>query len=223
MAEIIPAILESEWKEIEDKITLVKDFSPWVQIDISDGIFTPEITWNNPRDLKNYLAACLAAESPNKKVKVEVDLMVRNPELVIKDWVDAGARRLIVHIESTDNVGEAVKIAKELGVEIGLALNIDTPNDVLDGFMADVDFVQFMGIAKIGFQGQPFNEKVLHKIEGLRSVYPDAIISVDGGVNKDTMALLVKVGANRLVAGSAVYAAQGGAEASWRDLKEIIN
>lgn len=218
MVEIIPAILERDWQEIENKINLVKDFSPWVQIDITDGIFTPDTTWNNPSDLKSHLEA----SPPSERVMVEVDLMVKDPELVMRDWAHSGVKRLILHIEATGDVKKALEIAKETGVEVGLALNIDTPNEILDEFMADIDFVQFMGIAKIGFQGQPFDEKVLHKIEDLRNRYPNAIISVDGGVNKSTVALLAKAGANRLVAGSAVYATQGGAETGWRELKEEL-
>ncbi|MCR4283813.1 MAG: hypothetical protein NUV64_00640 [Parcubacteria group bacterium] len=217
MVEVIPAILEKNWQEIKNKINLVKDFSPWVQIDITDGVFTLDTTWNNPLDLKNYLAV----QPPSGRVDVEVDLMVKDPELVIKDWVSAGVRRVIIHIESTDNVNKSIDLAKNSGVEVGLALNIDTPNEALDKYMTEIDFVQFMGIAKIGIQGQPFDERVLHKIEGLRSAYPNAIISVDGGVNIKTVPLLVKAGANRLTAGSAVYVDENGAEASWRKLMDL--
>ncbi|PIR57666.1 MAG: hypothetical protein COU71_02785 [Parcubacteria group bacterium CG10_big_fil_rev_8_21_14_0_10_38_31] len=219
MVEIIPAILESDWREIENKINLVKDFSLWVQIDVSDGIFTPDTTWNNPSDLKTHLEA----SPPSEKISVEVDLMVKDPELVIVDWVDAGVRRVIIHIESTDDAGRAIKIAKEAGAETGLALNIDTPNEILDKYMTDIDFVQFMGIAKIGFQSQPFDEKVLHKIEGLRLRYPDAIISVDGGVNMKTVPLLAKVGVDRLVAGSAVYSSKDKVKNSWEELGNLAN
>jgi len=217
MIKIIPAILESEWKEIENKINLVKDFSHWVQIDITDGVFTTDVTWNNPLDLKSHLES----RSPSGRVDVEVDLMVKDPELVIEDWVNAGVKRIVIHIESTDDAWRAIKIAKEAGLEAGLALNIDTPNETLDKYMAEIDFVQFMGIAKIGIQGQPFDEKVLHKIEGLRSSYPNAIISVDGGVSIKTVPLLVKAGADRLAAGSAVYRADGGAWTGWRGLMDL--
>lgn len=217
MVEIIPAILEKDWQEIERKINLAKDFSSWVQIDITDGVFTPDTTWNNPPDLKDYLES----QSPSERVSVEIDLMVKDPELVIEEWVDAGVKRVVIHIESTDNVEKVIGLAKKSGVEVGLALNIDTPNETLDKFMEDIDFVQFMGISKIGFQGQSFDKKVLHKIKDLRNRYSDAILSVDGGVNIDTVPLLVEASVDRLVAGSAVYKADNGAQVGWKGLIDL--
>ncbi len=218
MAEIIPAILEKEWREIENKINLAKDFSSWVQIDVADGIFTPEKSWNNPFDLKFHLAAAPPSE---KSINFEVDLMVKNPEFVIKDWADAGIKRVAVHIESGDGMNKAIKIAKDFGVEIGLALNIDTPNEALDEFMPKIDFVQFMGIAKIGFQGQSFDEKVLYKIKDLRMKHPSAIITIDGGVNIKTIPLLVKAGADRLIAGSAIFSGKRKPFDNWKELKDL--
>ena len=61
-----------------------------------------------------------------------------------------------------------------------------------------------MGIEKIGFQGQSFDERVLHKVNDLRERFPELIISIDGGVSLETAPLLIKAGANRLVAGSAI-------------------
>lgn len=225
MTEIIPAILEKEWKEIENKINLVKAFiaseiGGWVQLDITDGIFVLEKSWNNHFDLKSYLSH-LEAKLPSVGISVEIDLMVKSPELVIKDWADAGARRVIIHIESTDNAGKAIAIAREAGIEVGLALNIDTPNEVLDEFISKIDFVQFMGIANIGFQGQLFDNKVLHKIEDLRMKYPNAIITIDGGVSIETAPVLVKAGANRLATGSAIFSGTQEPFENWEKLKDL--
>jgi ribulose-phosphate 3-epimerase len=100
-----------------------------------------------------------------------------------------------------------------LGIELGLAINIDTPNTdiypylsrVDDEGLMPVDFVQFMGIRKIGYQGEPFAEEVYGKIRELRAHNPDIIISVDGGVNLENAPILLEAGANRLIAGSAVF------------------
>ncbi len=217
MVQIIPAILESDWIEVENKLNLTKEFATWVQLDIMDGIFVPEKSWANPTDLKNYFEV----QPPSKQLNIEVDLMVKNPENIVEAWIEAGAKRVIIHIESTDKVRKAIDIVKKAGVEVGIALNIDTTNKVLDEFMADTDFVQFMGIEKIGFQGQPFGEKVLHKVIDLRTRYSNAIISIDGGVNMKTVPLLVKAGVSRLVAGSAVFTHQSGARAGWEELGDL--
>jgi ribulose-phosphate 3-epimerase len=95
-----------------------------------------------------------------------------------------------------------------LYTEVGVALNIDTPNEQIYPLIPVVDFVQFMGIAKIGFQGEPFDERVLAKIADLRGKYPNATISIDGGVNKENAVALVKAGVNRLVVGSALFGSE---------------
>ncbi|MBX4211051.1 ribulose-phosphate 3-epimerase, partial [Candidatus Parcubacteria bacterium] len=90
-------------------------------------------------------------------------------------------------------------------IELGVAINPDTPNEKIAPYIKDVDFVQCMGIAKIGFQSQPFDTRVLDKIRSLRLAYPDLIISVDGGVSLETAPKLVEAGCNRLVSGSVIF------------------
>lgn len=92
-----------------------------------------------------------------------------------------------------------------LYTQIGLAINIATPNEVLYPLMEQIDFVQFMGISEIGVQGNPFNEEVFAKIEDLRNRYPEHIISIDGGVSLSVAPKLAEAGVNRLVVGSAIF------------------
>lgn len=207
--EIIPAVLENSWKEVEKRLFFIEKLNlgnRWVQLDVTDGIFTSEKSWNNPADLKSYLEAKLPS------VSFEIDLMVKNPEDVIESWIDAGAKRVVMHIETVQHrMLDIGRLSHGRQVEIGLAINIDTSNEALNPYLEAklsseerVDYVQFMGIEKIGYQGQPFDGKVLHKIEDLRTRFPDAIIQVDGGVNKETVLLLIKAGVNRLTVGSAI-------------------
>ena len=81
------------------------------------------------------------------------------------------------------------------------------------------DFIQFMGIKKIGYQGQPFDEEVLKKIKDLRKKYPDITISVDGGVSFDNYKDLAKAGANKLISGSALYESENIKEA-WEEMEK---
>ena len=85
--------------------------------------------------------------------------------------------------------------------EIGLAFNIDTPVEIPAG----VDFIQLMGIDRVGYQGQKFDEKVIEKIRATRVKYPDLPISIDGAVSLETAPMLIAAGANRLVIGSAIF------------------
>jgi ribulose-phosphate 3-epimerase len=87
-------------------------------------------------------------------------------------------------------------------LEIGIAINTTTDIKKLEPFINFVDFVQCMGIEKIGYQDEPFDERVLKQIKDLRLKYPELKISVDGSVNENTASLLIKAGADRLVIGS---------------------
>ncbi len=147
--------------------------------------------------------------------------MVKDPENIAEDWIKAGAKRIILHIESSTKILEFIKALRKkygyigesvVNVEIGIALDIKTPNESLDKYLKLdenglplVDFVQFMGIDKDGFQGQSLDNAVLGKIKNLRENHSDMIISVDGGVNLEDMHDLVEAGVNRLVSGSAIY------------------
>jgi ribulose-phosphate 3-epimerase len=134
---------------------------------------------------------------------------------VIDSWITAGAGRIIIHAESTQKMDEIVKMMNgrfyyegmtgKRDVELGIALNLDTPTDVVLPYLEDIQCVQFMGIQIIGQQGQPFEERVLDKIRDFHNAHPEITINVDGGVNFDTAPLLIEAGAKRLIAGSAVF------------------
>jgi ribulose-phosphate 3-epimerase len=145
----------------------------------------------------------------------EIDLMIAEPEKHIEEWLPLGASRLIFHIESIKNyelffghdffVEGARQIGGQTVIEVGIAIDPGTPLEKIETYIAKVDFVQCMGIAKIGYQGEPFDERVLDHINALRIKYPNLPISVDGGVTIESAPLLRAAGANRLVSGSAIF------------------
>lgn len=206
--EIIPAIMPKSFDDITDQAELVHRFVKTIQIDIMDGKLTHPLSWPYfPGQETSFekVASGEVALPYWKDIDYEADLMVRNPEEDFSDWVNAGFHRIIIHVESTSKFRDIIEEWKGV-VEIGAAINIDTENDALFTLIEDgVNFIQFMGIATIGYQGSPFDSRVLEKIASLRKMYPEVIISVDGGVNLETAPLLVKAGANRLVSGSAIF------------------
>jgi ribulose-phosphate 3-epimerase len=131
---------------------------------------------------------------------------------VVEEWVRTGATRVIIHVEMRGDLDLAISKIKDQ-VEIGLAINVETPIDVLEKYIEQIDFVQCMGIDNIGFQGQSFDQKVIDKIKLLRSKYPELIISVDGGVSLESASILIEAGADRLVAGSAIFNAENSFDA----------
>jgi ribulose-phosphate 3-epimerase len=232
MTEVLPAIIPQSFEDLKDKMALVKGIVKMVQIDICDGKFVPSKSWPYIGDEGEF--ENLGKEDEGfpfwQNMDFELDMMIRNPEEVSEAWIHAGAKALIFHIESSPKILDFIKelrkkygYAKDTvaGIDIGVAISIETPNENLDDFMIKdeegrylVDFVQFMGIRKIGFQGQDFDEEILEKIKNFRKKYSDIIIGVDGAVNFDTYQDLVKAGANKLVSGSALYDSE--------DIKEAI-
>ncbi len=204
--EIIPAILPKDFAELEEKIGLVRDFVKTVQIDVCDGQFTPAPSWPYKKRDDTFEKMLTEEEGlPGwEKLNFEIDLMANKPETVVEDWVRAGATRIIIHVEATGSVTEAVDMLTGR-VEVGLALNIDTPIDVIEHYKEKIQFVQCMGITHVGFQGQDFDERVIEKVKAVKAMYPSLTVSVDGGVSLETGPLLIKAGVDRLIVGSAIF------------------
>ncbi|MBU1557381.1 hypothetical protein KKC45_00225, partial [Patescibacteria group bacterium] len=181
---------------------LVKGLTSFIQIDVMDGIFVPEKSWPFTDSM---WASGVHLEPPfSCDCNFEFDLMVAKPEYNVQDFLDIGAKRIIIHAGSTNKLKEIFELLKGKA-EIGLAFGIDVDVDKYIGFIESANFVQFMGIEKIGFQGQSFDDKVIDKIINFRAKYKNITISVDGGVNLENAHRLISAGANRLVSGSAIF------------------
>lgn len=226
MTEIIPAIMPDSFDDLEYKASLVAQYVSLVQIDVMDGKFVKSRSWPYfSGDQFSFNALLEESEGLPfwDSLDYEVDLMITKPEETIDDWITAGAKRLIVHIESTEKMQDIINSINsrfafpetygsspargeaKRDVELGIAINVDTSISSIVGYLEDIDFVQFMGIQTIGLQGQPFDERVLDKIREFHNAHPEIIISVDGGVNFDTAPALIEAGVKRLVSGSTIF------------------
>jgi ribulose-phosphate 3-epimerase len=233
MIEVTPAILEPDLESLRSQLSRLSGFTQTVQLDVCDGKFVTQKTWPYVHGGMEEFARITSEDEGLPfwdSVDFEIDLLVRHPESIVEDWIRAGAKSIVLHIESSpDILGLIEKLRTEygtakdesFGLQIGVSLNIDTPNEeifeILDlvdeGGDSIVDFVQFMGIANVGYQGQEFDERVLEKISDLRDLYPNIPISVDGGVNFENAADIISVGATRLVSGSTILESDDIAEA----------
>jgi ribulose-phosphate 3-epimerase len=237
--QIIPAILPKDFADLEDHVARVKSLVPLVQVDICDGQFTPLPSWPYKKHDSNFDE--IVKEDRGlpfwEEVEYEFDLMVNKPEDVVEKYVAAGASHIVLHVEAKGDIAKAIE-KLEGKVEIGLALNIETPLDQLQveskdekiplvkgggersetgDFKSGYDFrfqyIQLMGIDNVGFQGQIFDEKVIAKIKEVKKKYPNLEIQIDGGVNLETASLLKAAGADRLVIGSAIFESENVVEA----------
>jgi ribulose-phosphate 3-epimerase len=218
MAIIVPAILPASRHDLDEKLARLIGIASDVQVDVVDGRFATPASW--PYAGGSNLTE-LAAEDGTiplfEQFHVEMDLMTEKPEEVTGSWIAAGATRILAHLESTTYLPELVtdlrvKYGHEKGfasdsLSFGLALNIDSDLALLEPYIGDIDYVQFMGIKNIGKQGQPFSTEVLNKIAVFRKRHPDTEMQVDGGVNFESAPLLLAAGVSRLVVGSALWKA----------------
>jgi len=197
MIKILPAVIPYTLSELETKFGLLDESSDWVHLDISDGDFTPNVTWSNVDDLKLVIG----------RLKVEVHLMIDKPEEVIPAWIGV-SDRLIIHPESTEHLNVIIDSLKHTRVSLGLALLLDTPITEIEAYLDQVDMVQLMSIKRIGYQGEKFDLKVIDKINNLRKLWPRGLIQIDGGIKLDNVKAVVKAGANSVVVGSGIWTEQ---------------
>jgi len=176
MTEIIPAILPTTTEELEEKLDTVPRAFQFIQIDIID-----EEIYADP------------------VIDFEVHFMTETPEKVVDKWVEAGAKRVIVH-----NLSEKI-LSLRPEVEIGLGVEMNIEIEDIYKLVPEVDFVQLMSIEEIGVQGNEFSPKIFDRIKELRKEFPEVIISIDGGVNLENADDLIHLGVDRLVIGSSIF------------------
>jgi ribulose-phosphate 3-epimerase len=216
MKLIMPAVIPASYQDLLEKLAFFDQVKVHrVQIDMIDGVFAEPASWpfTCGEDLHNHAATGTLLPHVDR-VKYEIDLLCKDPEKVVADLVNLGAVRLTLHAESTDNIsGLIARVRHLVGAEanfvaalisIGLSINVDTDISILLEHSDEVEYVQFMGVANIGKQGQPFDPRVVDKVRAFRAQRPNAYIQVDGGVNFDIAKELFEAGASRLVVGSAL-------------------
>jgi len=173
--QIIPTILEKEFFKAEERLQLVKDLTTWVQIDTIDGIFSPGKTFE--LELLNKVDIV-------KTFLWDIHLMVKDPIKWLEKCMFVGASRVIGQVEMMADTDAFVEKAKNMGFEVGLAYNIDTPINKIPN---ETDLILLMG-RKAGFDRAEFNPKVLTKIDN------NHIYAIDGGIDIDNIELIEKKG-----------------------------
>lgn len=195
MVEIIPAILEQDEEAIAEKFSAVELYAERVQLDVMDGVFVPNITFNTPERLGKIIG----------DVAIECHLMIEDPVEMAEAWAaDPRVDRLIFHYESLTDVKKAITRARELNVEVAIAINPDTETALIQPYLDDVDMILVMGV-KPGFSGQSLDSRTAQKVAEIRGYHSNIPIEVDGGVNEDTIKYLAEAGATRFVAASALF------------------
>lgn len=193
MPEVIPAILEKDFAEIEKKIRLVDGLVNWVQIDCADDTLVPNATFLDPTPFASL----------STSVKLEAHLMVKDPLRFVEDFAKAGFKRFFAHVEA-DYTDEFIEKCRQLGVEVGLAIDGPTPLEKIKGYIDKIDVVLVMAI-KAGFSGQPYREETAERIKDLRILDADIPVAVDGAMDDINAAKVVAAGATRINSNSFIF------------------
>ncbi len=206
--KVAPSILASDFSKLGSEVRRAQESgADLLHVDVMDGHFVPNLTIGP--DVVRAIRRCTS-------LPLDVHLMIENPHLFFRSFVEAGADYIIFHIEVANSVLPAIKNLREMGVGCGLSLNPDTPVERVFDYLADVDILLVMSVYP-GFGGQEFIPEALDRIERIRQQAakknPSLHIAVDGGINDETAPKVVAAGANVLVAGTALFRSEDMADA----------
>lgn len=200
MSLIAPSILSADFSRLGEEVNAVEAAgADWIHVDVMDGHFVPNITIG---------PLVVAAIRRVTKLPIDVHLMIENPEHYVKDFVQAGASWVSVHVEEGYHLDRSIQLIRECGAKPSIAINPATPVTALEPVLGSVDMVLLMSVNP-GFGGQtfiPYSEaKIMHLRKMLDVLDNKVLLEIDGGVNTKNIGKLSKLGVDVFVAGSAIF------------------
>ncbi|MEK7703090.1 MAG: ribulose-phosphate 3-epimerase [Nitrospirota bacterium] len=198
--KVAPSILSADFAQLGEEIKAVSDAgADFIHIDVMDGRFVPNLTVG---------PLIVEAVRSVTTLPLDVHLMIVEPDLLIPDFIRAGANFITVHVEACPHLHRTIQNIKQLGAKAGVSLNPSTPISAIEEILEETDLILIMSVNP-GFGGQSFIPKVLRKIEAMRKRITDCglqtHLSVDGGIKPSNVKQVIEAGADVIVAGSAIF------------------
>ena len=201
MVKISPSILSSDYGNLESELKKMEECgADMIHVDVMDGHVVPNITLGAP------IVKCIRKAT---KLTFDVHLMISDPYKYVPDFAKAGSDIITFHTESDSDTEKTIDEILSLGKKAGLSVKPGTPIEEIYPYLDKLSLVLIMTVEP-GFGGQSFMEDMMPKVTAVKNEIErrglkDIDIEVDGGINKDTISVAAKAGANAFVSGSALF------------------
>ena len=200
---IAPSLLSADFSRLGDEVALcVAGGADWLHVDVMDGVFVPNLTFGSK---------VISTVRKLTTLPLDVHLMVVEPEKYFEDFAKAGASGLTIHAEAAPHLHRQLQRIRELGCSAGVALNPATPLEAIRDAIPYLDLLLIMTVNP-GFGGQEFIPTSVEKVARARAMLDamrsSAVLEVDGGINRQTLAQTRAAGADTFVAGHAIFSAK---------------
>ena len=203
MIRICPSILNADFDHLPEEIARVAEVSDLLHLDVMDGLFVPNFTFdfNRAEEIINL-----------SSLPVDVHLMIENADLNVLPYLETKATSITVHFEASSDPLSTLRRIRQSKKRAALAIKPSTSLDEVKELIGELDMLLVMTVEP-GFGGQKFMEEMMPKVSAARTWlsqkgYSDVWLQVDGGINEATISTARKNGADTFVAGSVVYKAE---------------